>query len=197
MWGLRAASRTVREAGQMFPTHVGIARTALASSDRGHYVPYACGDCAPPKLAVRKVKQCSLRMWGLRDSAAPPVDDHDMFPTHVGIARPSTRRGMDSPDVPYACGDCARSFALFFVLFLCSLRMWGLRVFFLYRPFFAYMFPTHVGIARVPAIHSALARHVPYACGDCAARQWASCARMICSLRMWGLRGVQSCTPSL
>ena len=51
------------------------------------------------------------------------------------------------------------------------------------------MFPTHVGIARPKRRVSAPAGHVPYACGDCAEAKSVPVGNLICSLRMWGLRG--------
>ena len=139
-----------------------------------------------------------------------------MFPTHVGIARTGSARRRGAGNVPYACGDCARSCRPLRSMGLCSLRMWGLRG--AGRNGFAeaVMFPTHVGIARaghgggyrhgdVPYACGDCASastldcpppHVPYACGDCAPRRAAACRLRECSLRMWGLRGVHAHAPA-
>ena len=66
MWGLREGYQHVADAPQMFPTHVGIARTSGRRMDMDTHVPYACGDCAALRAVRAYSSQCSLRMWGLR-----------------------------------------------------------------------------------------------------------------------------------
>ena len=148
MWGLRDAGRPRCGAACMFPTHVGIAREPPHRAPGHRYVPYACGDCArvgPPLLGWLV---CSLRMWGLRGAQAGIDSPIQMFPTHVGIARPYSRNRTNIADVPYACGDCAHYSSASVFWWICSLRMWGLRA----RP---------LGAGTGDA-------NVPYACGDCA-----------------------------
>ena len=172
MWGLRALRRNVPNSDMMFPTHVGIARLedpARQPAGRGQY---------------------SLRMWGLRAIRSGTGPEPRMFPTHVGIARGCRRRCVWTPDVPYACGDCAEHPACTAARTACSLRMWGLRGIAITRMNSTLMFPTHVGIARPERTYSSDVRHVPYACGDCASANPSLCAMCRCSLRMWGLRGL-------
>ena len=107
MWGLRATHRRSCRNGEMFPTHVGIARNPFQHGGACQDVPYACGDCAATPSMGRQIGQCSLRMWGLRGFVAPLRAHARMFPTHVGIARTPFRGPHAYRDVPYACGDCA------------------------------------------------------------------------------------------
>ena len=188
MWGLRDALRTQAAWKCMFPTHVGIARVPASLRDATGDVPYACGDCATitgPRAAPRR---CSLRMWGLRASVGGLTLVAGMFPTHVGIARTGSLRGVRRTYVPYACGDCADSVGGRAPEPECSLRMWGLRMDMRYRTQAVPMFPTHVGIARARVAGRYGARDVPYACGDCAAAAEVTLGTTGCSLRMWGLR---------
>ena len=71
------------------------------------HVPYACGDCAELPNPLGLKLQCSLRMWGLRAERRRWNRARRMFPTHVGIARVEETGLRLTPDVPYACGDCA------------------------------------------------------------------------------------------
>ena len=173
----------------MFPTHVGIARPSTGPAGGTGNVPYACGDCATPSCTKRIAQVCSLRMWGLRVPAASPDAELTMFPTHVGIARPSTGPAGGTGNVPYACGDCATPSCTKRIAQVCSLRMWGLRVPAASPDAELTMFPTHVGIARRRAGRRVHGFDVPYACGDCAEPSMARRRRNACSLRMWGLRG--------
>ena len=113
-----------------------------------------------------------------------------MFPTHVGIARNAGRPCIAGLHVPYACGDCADATSHEVEGFPCSLRMWGLRVITQDATSHEVMFPTHVGIARVPGIVRLRVDYVPYACGDCACVPLRVTSSATCSLRMWGLRDV-------
>ena len=198
---------------EMFPTHVGIARqTAKAGTPRPN-VPYACGDCAYAIQSSGVPAGCSLRMWGLRGSGRGTTRRPRMFPTHVGIARRHTTQAKQPGNVPYACGDCARSTGPRHRIrtcslrmwglrgttltvhgqterWECSLRMWGLRALVVQTRGHLRMFPTHVGIARIWIPDADSRTHVPYACGDCAETGLTSLAPSPCSLRMWGLRGV-------
>ena len=128
-------------------------------------------------------------MWGLRLRLAPTLRVCRMFPTHVGIARRGAACPHASPDVPYACGDCANKGAGRFWMPLCSLRLWGLRAIRISRQHGVSMFPTPVGIARARADALTPNPYVPYACGDCARSGCWPCAPSGCSLRLWGLRG--------
>ncbi len=208
MWGLRVIAHVGIFHGEMFPTHVGIARNQLENKTNHRNVPYACGDCAKPRRKAALSVPCSLRMWGLRDFQPIVRVGDGMFPTHVGIARCRFCAKRQHGDVPYACGDCAPSTATTPTGVPCSLRMWGLRgAWSAYRgirrmfpthvgiaapdrrltaPHLCslrmwglraenrsfgcadIMFPTHVGIARRAGCLRSCARHVPYACGDCA-----------------------------
>ena len=87
MWGLRASGAYGAMGGEMFPTHVGIARGRGLGATGGSYVPYACGDCAQSSRPLAVGLGCSLRMWGLRARCAGRRRYAGMFPTHVGIAR--------------------------------------------------------------------------------------------------------------
>ena len=51
------------------------------------------------------------------------------------------------------------------------------------------MFPTHVGIALRRRGRRRVLADVPYACGDCAMALPRPSQSILCSLRMWGLRG--------
>ena len=211
MWGLRGLGCPAASGCRMFPTHVGIARSLYSLIGHLPHVPYACGDCAHFQHPYVTPAKCSLRMWGLRDVAAQRVPTGPMFPTHVGIARNPFQHGGACQDVPYACGDCASPLGSLEAVWSCSLRMWGLRAPALGQQRPAVMFPTHVGIARrarpcprwrvyVPYACGDCARcssscrprcNVPYACGDCAEYHGSRHSLHICSLRMWGLRGVR------
>ena len=172
----------------MFPTHVGIARRKAANLRQRAHVPYACGDCAACADGNATRAQCSLRMWGLRDAAPQAPPTYPMFPTHVGIARRRPARRRPLRNVPYACGDCAASSGGGGTGAGCSLRMWGLRAVPLRQAPGAYMFPTHVGIARPRHPSARVLLDVPYACGDCANKGHGGRYTKACSLRMWGLR---------
>ena len=148
MWGLRGHSRLPARWLLMFPTHVGIARGFPVALGAAVHVPYACGDCAVAGLRRNDAAECSLRMWGLRESPQRRAAAERMFPTHVGIARARTRMIGHSRNVPYACGDCAKAAQISLLQRLCSLRMWGLRGRGAGRRDCSAMFPTHVGIAR-------------------------------------------------
>ena len=50
MWGLRGRQTGGRRVPHMFPTHVGIARRHRRRPFVRSDVPYACGDCASPRL---------------------------------------------------------------------------------------------------------------------------------------------------
>ena len=177
-------------ARDMFPTHVGIARGSPRSPRQPRHVPYACGDCAARGLGLRCWTSCSLRMWGLRDRADELDVCQAMFPTHVGIARNKNHQHPAESYVPYACGDCADAGDQDRLRQECSLRMWGLRVVLPKKPPADAMFPTHVGIARVSAAAPSRPGDVPYACGDCASEPTVFRVVSRCSLRMWGLRGL-------
>ena len=168
----------------------GLRGTDAHDAEIARHVPYACGDCAdtpvPPDTACR----CSLRMWGLRDVGLPLFRYAGMFPTHVGIARPRKTAGCGSPHVPYACGDCANQHAELGAGDACSLRMWGLRGRGGAHAGAFQMFPTHVGIARIPRFLRLHGANVPYACGDCALVNTRCVCPTECSLRMWGLRAL-------
>ena len=127
MWGLREWTLDVDGAFVMFPTHVGIARRRERPSAMRRNVPYACGDCAAMSSVGRRVKGCSLRMWGLRGHYETVAEHAAMFPTHVGIARQEAYPPRQPRDVPYACGDCACARRSARGPPACSLRMWGLR----------------------------------------------------------------------
>ena len=169
MWGLREAAETDKQPAQMFPTHVGIARTVNVPVRQNQHVPYACGDCADISGPSISLDTCSLRMWGLRGQRQRRQSRQQMFPTHVGIARGNLADFGRIRDVPYACGDCAGSIMTTWSAHRCSLRMWGLRGGGQDVVGHLDMFPTHVGIARVGWTPTAPVWHVPYACGDCAA----------------------------
>ena len=168
MWGLR--EERARELGYtvMFPTHVGIARCSGRGSGAVNHVPYACGDCASIATCWSARPICSLRMWGLRVDCHVLERTAHMFPTHVGIARRRRQPESSNAHVPYACGDCAVAGRRERLVAPCSLRMWGLRVDCPRTHAVTVMFPTHVGIARDCRRTAYRARHVPYACGDCA-----------------------------
>ena len=168
MWGLRGRARPPARRWRMFPTHVGIARCRGTSKSPRSNVPYACGDCARPRLLRISARPCSLRMWGLRIHLPPKTAAKLMFPTHVGIARASRSSVAGGVYVPYACGDCAVRFRSLVRLVPCSLRMWGLRARSLAPGQIVSMFPTHVGIARHCSRPATTRGYVPYACGDCA-----------------------------
>ena len=188
MWGLRGLEGQGRGRRQMFPTHVGIARDACRAAHRAYHVPYACGDCAPAGRPGPGPRRCSLRMWGLRGTEGTDRVNENMFPTHVGIARPITPRRTLCLNVPYACGDCARLMPTWACRRQCSLRMWGLRALEPMPSCRFLMFPTHVGIARRVYALRWLGCYVPYACGDCATSTALTDTSSPCSLRMWGLR---------
>ena len=188
MWGLRAPVATRTVAYGMFPTHVGIARACRATWHAVGNVPYACGDCAPTDAVCAAPPRCSLRMWGLRVQRQAHRQAIRMFPTHVGIALFLDAADHGQAHVPYACGDCAIALDVGGFHAKCSLRMWGLRAQIGRHAPRGAMFPTHVGIARRGAVAYAPRHYVPYACGDCANSAGNSSWRVICSLRMWGLR---------
>ena len=190
MWGLRGRVRRQPPDVRMFPTHVGIARIEQFARMTTRNVPYACGDCALTSHRASRVSKCSLRMWGLRDRVRAGQQFRNMFPTHVGIARASSAARSASRNVPYACGDCAYLPTGLHPETQCSLRMWGLRGRVRRQPPDVRMFPTHVGIARAAGYLQEPASDVPYACGDCAGKHVLNDVRVVCSLRMWGLRGV-------
>ena len=66
--------------------------------------------------------------------------------------------------------------------------MWGLRASPALQGADAWMFPTHVGIAREKESEGGRKSDVPYACGDCAWFAIRGDGPPACSLRMWGLR---------
>ena len=148
MWGLRAPAAYDRAVFVMFPTHVGIARGRGMDGLRQGNVPHACGDCATASGCRNSLPRCSPRMWGLRVTTLRARVTDNMFPTHVGIARPARTRPNPSRDVPHACGDCAERQGAPVGAGVCSPRMWGLREIQRGGNRFAVMFPTHVGIAR-------------------------------------------------
>ncbi len=149
MWGWTYLFNMRLVSNYVFPTHVGVDRRRAAPAVSGQRIPHACGggplDGLTPRVlslriphacggGPRRCESCSSgaayspRMWGWTVEPDQERPRDRVFPTHVGVDRPTpailTKTGMYSP------------------------RMWGWTALRLADGRDPGVFPTHVGVDR-------------------------------------------------
>ncbi len=109
---------------------------------------------------------CSPRAWGWSEQPSWTHSGALVFPTGVGMVRPSTGRCTPVPRVPHGRGDgpsppCSSSTKR-----LCSPRAWGWSALFVRSPRRGPVFPTGVGMVRGGSSPPRGACRVPHGRGD-------------------------------
>ena len=71
----------------VFPTHVGMARTATSLPRMAGRVPHTRGDGPKKEKINQLIAECSPHTWGWPVLFILGSYKHHVFPTHVGMAR--------------------------------------------------------------------------------------------------------------
>ena len=189
MWGCSASKRNENGAHRVFPTHVGMFRLMALSRLPSVRFPHACGDV--PFFNEHGVPHpgFSPRMWGCSVGSVQLAQDGVVFPTHVGMFRTPPRTGRKWRRFPHACGDVPLKGVHRLASDGFSPRMWGCSGQHIHTPVFFGVFPTHVGMFRVPTRENAVPSSFPHACGDVPVRGLGSTPAIPFSPRMWGCSG--------
>ncbi len=190
----------------VFPTGVGMVRTAgpaLGSSSR---VPHGRGDGPATFRARRSSLACSPRAWGWSAQQPLPHRQRSVFPTGVGMVRRTPAPACLPSCVPHGRGDGPGMDPAKAASIACSPRAWGWSTrgsqwtpptpcsprawgWSAERPDSAAdgpVFPTGVGMVRAHLARQVLTLCVPHGRGDGPRRGSMVSGSVACSPRAWG-----------
>ncbi len=151
-----------------------------------HRVPHGCGDGPGTASASRPTASCSPRVWGWTELAVMAHRDVLVFPTGVGMDRCPGSTCPTPASVPHGCGDGPTPPGFQVDVKTCSPRVWGWTDTLDKSAREAAVFPTGVGMDRLPLIRLTGRTSVPHGCGD--GPSWSACRPPAtwCSPRVWG-----------
>ena len=186
MWGTRVRRVFNQFLVRFIPTHVG-------NSFPGIWTPCAWFGSSPRMWGTPSTRAplsardgSSPRMWGTRRDNHECGDCIRFIPTHVGNSRERVYSTASVPVHPHACGELARSRAMFGPGAGSSPRMWGTLVRAGDDAGIARFIPTHVGNSFHSHDHGAFAPVHPHACGELSLDSSRQPTRTGSSPRMWG-----------
>ena len=104
-WGCSAHAVHAPFLHVVFPTQVGMFRTANAKSEIRTRFPHASGDVPWRTAPASGQYTFSPRKWGCSGALVPVIWRFPVFPTQVGMFRAATSRSMPSRSFPHASGD--------------------------------------------------------------------------------------------
>ena len=181
----------------VFPTGVGMDRRGLALWMRRMSVPHGRGDGPPGDVSRYGRNACSPRAWGWTVGVQMGHAGSGVFPTGVGMDRPSRSARGHGRGVPHGRGDGPPSPRPDPTAPQCSPRAWGWTAF-MARPWEELVvFPTGVGMDRSLAFRAVCSGRVPHGRGDGPRCKSPSFAEKACSPRAWGWTGhCEECKPA-
>ncbi len=135
-------------------------------------------------------KACSYwfspRTWGWTVDGGALEQGEAVFPTHVGMDRgPGTAQGVPG-GFPHARGDGPSTSFSQVTSTTFSPRTWGWTDAGILATRRRYVFPTHVGMDRLPLGYDSGGGSFPHARGDGPPAVWTSQAQVAFSPRTWG-----------
>jgi len=185
-WGWTAIPGSPATRSGVFPTRVGMDRLARRYPNGAHGVPHASGD-GPTSAAVASITgTCSPREWGWTDDRQRLARRDWVFPTRVGMDRSMPISSLDPKCVPHASGDGPISPWPICRTGTCSPREWGWTDIVRALRSNAGVFPTRVGMDRLPVLHRPVVDRVPHASGDGPSAIQKKRGSPKCSPREWG-----------
>ena len=125
MWGCSAADQRRLALRQVFPTHVGMFRSAVVYISTSRGFPHACGDVPMLTIQLQLTTEFSPRMWGCSGHNGRRQSTERVFPTHVGMFLSERTDSMHTASFPHACGDVPFRVSLVHLERMFSPRMWG------------------------------------------------------------------------
>ncbi len=161
-------------------------RPAVHRPSRRPCFPHGCGDGPLSPLYSCPFAQFSPRVWGWSGLAQNGLSIVQVFPTGVGMVRSSLRRAWASIRFPHGCGDGPIVAVMEETEYQFSPRVWGWsggRVLVQPRP---HVFPTGVGMVRLPAPPLPPCGGFPHGCGDGPNPLPATGSSVGFSPRVWG-----------
>ena len=164
-WGWTADRQRLADNFGLFPTHVGVDRTAQSASASDRALPHARGGGPARKYSTFCLLLSSPRTWGWTPTGSTPPAATLLFPTHVGVDRCQGAGLLGVEALPHARGGGPVSLAHKQRLTSSSPRTWGWTVGPHLPRFLEGLFPTHVGVDRRSAAPSGWAATLPHARG--------------------------------
>ena len=147
-WGWTVVIRSHNSEDLVFPTGVGMDRRPSTAATYPFRVPHGRGDGPGCRFGKPVCQLCSPRAWGWTEChLAGPGKEH-VFPTGVGMDRPTTPRTRTMAGVPHGRGDGPNLWRVASRMRRCSPRAWGWTGFFPKTPSNLVVFPTGVGMDR-------------------------------------------------
>ena len=107
------------------------------------------GDGPNLRSAETMTLWCSPRAWGWTEVMAGLIEEYPVFPTCVGMDRPSSVLSAGTTRVPHVRGDGPREYMALGSTRSCSPRAWGWTEYASLVMQSVVVFPTCVGMDRV------------------------------------------------
>ncbi len=189
-WGWSAAQPRAHRQQDVFPTPVGMVRRCASLLACTAGFPHARGD-GPGRPVKRLRRQAfSPRPWGWSDNMVNPDGSREVFPTPVGMVRNGIATNFLAVSFPHARGDGPVNERRAWSMPMFSPRPWGWSAVELKGRAGKVVFPTPVGMVRMPYFFHALDARFPHARGDGPPRRDLASAAHEFSPRPWGWSGV-------
>ena len=165
-WGCTGSSAWQLYVEQVFPTCVGMYRTYLPASFAFTRFPHMRGDVPRTRKAIEYVEEFSPHAWGCTDLRQDAQVVVFVFPTCVGMYRKYTVKTDPYGCFPHMRGDVPRIARRYPGGTLFSPHAWGCTAPIRQQQEEAQVFPTCVGMYRVPAPVGQLPQSFPHMRGD-------------------------------
>ena len=165
-WGWSARGNARFPAPPVFPTPVGMVRAVHAARRALGSFPHARGDGPRVSIEFGCFNRFSPRPWGWSgvDNCGGYIGD--VFPTPVGMVRPSATSRAGSTCFPHARGDGPFAWKFDSILTEFSPRPWGWSVVHVDFDEAMVVFPTPVGMVRDHIGFREVCFRFPHARGD-------------------------------
>ena len=165
-WGWSAVVAFTIDCLLLFPTPVGMVRQERPMGADAGTLPHARGDGPVKQLQIAGDFTSSPRPWGWSGTHRRHRTGTGLFPTPVGMVRPSKCRRRWGRALPHARGDGPSVPHVESVVFSSSPRPWGWSNAALHVTDPSGLFPTPVGMVRTRPISRHTACALPHARGD-------------------------------
>ena len=145
-WGWTRITETHRSTPRLFPTHVGVDPWQTFDNSSPLTLPHARGGgpCRPSQRSWSSAS--SPRTWGWTVEGRRPLCQQRLFPTHVGVDRPTTTASAAGRSLPHARGGGPSPSASIAAWVASSPRTWGWTAAGQLARDPRLLFATHVGV---------------------------------------------------
>ena len=165
-WGWSEQRTNNRKTKTVFPTQVGMVRSPTRESCFGHRFPHTSGDGPSPYPLPMRSGRFSPHKWGWSVDMLHHPCGIGVFPTQVGMVRHEKHHYRAAGSFPHTSGDGPANNGQKSKPPSFSPHKWGWSVTVIDEPLAITVFPTQVGMVRMPAASGIMRRSFPHTSGD-------------------------------